>query len=63
MKVYKCDPEKNTECSGYGFSCGIYCGMTTKRECSTDGTPLTKAEQDELQRELDNRAAQKQESE
>lgn len=55
MRFYKCDPEKNTECSGYGRSCGIYCGMTTKKECSTDGKPLTLAEQAELQREIDAR--------
>ena len=55
MRFYKCDPEKNTDCSGYGSSCGIYCGMTTKKECSTDGKPLTAAEQDELERELDAR--------
>lgn len=58
MNIYKCDPAKNTECSGYGFGCGTYCGMTTKKECSTDGKPLTEAEQDALQREIDAKTAE-----
>ena len=57
MKLYKCDPAKNTECSGYGTSCGVYCGMTAKKECSTDGRPLSEEEQEKLERELEYNAS------
>lgn len=37
--LYKCDPDKYTECSKTG--CQKQCNMTRKKEFSTDGIPLT----------------------
>ena len=50
-KLYRCDPEKNRECTKE--ACRLYCRMTTRKECSTDGHELTYAERIEEQRIAD----------
>ena len=37
--LYKCNPELNDTCAKY--RCGLWCTMTTRQECSTDGRRLT----------------------
>lgn len=45
-RLYKCDPEKNTECTKEG--CQWLCKMTTCKKYSTDGRELSDDEVDEI---------------
>ena len=38
VKVYKCDPEKNTSC--LKTACQTDCFLTLKKECSVDGVMM-----------------------
>ena len=55
MSLYECDPQKHKKCKRKSDPqvCQGMCFLTTVRECSTDGRPLSEEEQEEIERELE----------
>lgn len=54
MSLYECDPRKHKKCRRKRDPqvCGLMCIVTTVREYSTDGRPLSDEEIEEKEREI-----------